>query len=67
MIQVSSTKLLWIAFGLLIIGVALPMLMVLQIIESTFFLNFFAFTSSMVGVILGFIGTTQIVIAHRRK
>jgi hypothetical protein len=48
-------------FILVVIGVALPFMMVIQVIESTFFLNFFAFTASLVGMFLGVIGVAYYV------
>jgi len=41
---------------LLFLGFALPLLMVMRVIESTFFLNFFAWGASVSGLFLGFIG-----------
>jgi len=41
---------------LLFLGFALPLLMVMRVIESTFFLNFFAWSASVSGLFLGFIG-----------
>lgn len=49
-------KLLVAGFVLLLLGVLLPFLMVLRVIPSTFFLNFFAYTASFLGMILGMIG-----------
>jgi hypothetical protein len=50
------SRLLWIAAGLMILGVILPFLMVLNLIESTFFLNFLAYGAQTLGFILGLIG-----------
>ncbi len=50
-----------IGFFLLVLGVALPLLMVTKVIESTLFLNFFAFTASLVGMFLGIIGAAYYV------
>jgi positive regulator of sigma E activity len=44
------------AVFLLVLGFLLPFLMILQVIPSTFFLNFLAFTSSVIGLFVGFIG-----------
>ena len=41
---------------LMLLGVILPFLMVIHLIESTFFLNFFSWGASVSGVFLGFIG-----------
>ncbi len=45
-----------VGFGLMILGVALPLLMILNIIPSTLFLNFFSYIVSFIGLILGIIG-----------
>lgn len=44
---------------LLIAGVALPLLMVAQLLESTLFLIFLAHGCSMAGFITGFIGIAR--------
>jgi hypothetical protein len=43
-------------FLLSLLGIALPFLMLIHIIPSTFFLNFFSFGASMTGLTLGIIG-----------
>ena len=40
----------------MVLGVVLPFLMVLHIIESTYFLNFLSYIAQTLGFILGFIG-----------
>ena len=57
-----------ILIGLLLslLGIALPLLMVIHIIASTFFLNFFSFFSSMAGLILGIVGASMYVRQHRK-
>lgn len=55
----SPLKLIAIAFGLLIIGILLPFLMVLGLIESTLLLNFLAVGCSIGGLTTGFIGITR--------
>jgi hypothetical protein len=40
-----------------LMGVVLPFLMVMQVLESTLFLNFFSFIISLVGIIIGVIGS----------
>lgn len=52
---------------LLVIGFVLPILMVMHIISSTFFLNFFAFGSSTLGLLLGMIGVMSLVIRNRHR
>jgi len=50
-------KLLVVAFALLLLGVLLPLLIVLRLLPSTFFLNFLAYFASFSGMILGLIGS----------
>jgi hypothetical protein len=45
-----------IAFLMLLTGVILPLLMVMHIIPSTFFLNLVAYLCSFFGIVIGFIG-----------
>jgi hypothetical protein len=47
---------LFLGIVLMLAGVVLPFLMVLHILPSTWFLNFFSYTASALGLILGFIG-----------
>ncbi len=61
------TTLLIIGFLLSILGFALPLLMVIHVIPSTFFLNFFSFGASMSGLILGILGGALYVRHHRKK
>jgi hypothetical protein len=50
-----------IGFVLVTIGMVFPFLMVMQILESTFFLNFFSFAASVAGLFLGLIGGAMYV------
>ena len=56
-------RLLVIGGFLLIVGVALPFLMVIGVLTSTLPLNFVAYTCSAAGFIVGFIGMAQ----YRRR
>ncbi|MBA3072724.1 MAG: hypothetical protein FP831_03945 [Anaerolineae bacterium] len=58
-----------ILFGLflMITGVVLPLLMVIKVLESTFFLNFFSYASSLIGMVLGIIGTVSYSRRSRQK
>ena len=58
-------SLIVIGFVLSMLGVALPFLMVVHIIPSTFFLNFFSFGASMLGLILGIAGAALLVRGRR--
>ncbi len=51
---------------LVVAGVVLPFLMVIQVLPSTFFLNFFAYISSVTGMWLGMLGAVQLFVARKR-
>jgi hypothetical protein len=59
-------SLILIGFLLSILGIALPFLMLIHIITSTFFLNFFSFGASMTGLTLGIIGAGMYYRGHRK-
>ena len=59
--HLTPTRLILIAILLLVIGVVLPFLMVMEVIESTLFLNLISFLVSLVGVIMGVIGSAYYV------
>ena len=52
----SPSFLLGLGIFLLLLGVILPFLMVIQVLESTFFLNFFSWAASVAGLAFGTIG-----------
>lgn len=60
-------KLLLIGFFLVLAGAVLPFLIVMGFLDSTFFLNFLAFTASTVGIFLGVIGVAINVGEERRR
>lgn len=49
------------AFFMLLAGAVLPMLMIIGVFESTFFLNFFSYIISAVGLFLGILGVAMYV------
>ena len=49
-----------------LLGVALPLLMVMQILQSTYALNFASFTASVLGLMLGITGAARYVGGHRK-
>jgi len=67
MSDLNPKLLIGIGVPLLVIGFVLPLLMVLQIIPSTFFLNFFAYGASFLGLMLGMIGAMSIVARNRNR
>lgn len=52
----SPRFLLSLGVFLMLLGIALPFLMIIQVLESTFFLNFFAWGASVAGLSFGTIG-----------
>ena len=67
MMDKDPRLLLGIGFVLLLVGFALPALMILAMLKSTFFLNFLSYAASFVGLVLGFIGSVLYVGRHRKK
>jgi hypothetical protein len=47
------------ALVLLALGIALPFLMMIQLLESTLLLNFLAYIASMSGLVMGIVGLTM--------
>ncbi len=56
-----------IGFLLVLAGAVLPLLMVLTILPSTFFLNFFSYSASVAGLFLGVLGGALYARATRRR
>jgi len=65
MIDEKPRALLYIALGLLLFGWVMPFLMVIKIVESTFFLNFLSWGASVGGLYLGVMAIAGLV--GRRK
>ena len=64
--SLSPTGLILVGFILSLTGVILPFLMVTQHLASTFFLNFFSYAASLIGLFLGVIGASQ-YLGKKRK
>jgi putative Mn2+ efflux pump MntP len=60
-------RLILLGFVGVMAGVVFPLLMVLGVLKSTFFLNFFSFTASVAGLFLGIIGGAMFVRFSRKK
>lgn len=67
MAGVRPVHVILIGFLLVLLGVILPFLMVIKILESTFFLNFFSYTASILGLFLGLVGASLYAREHRKK
>jgi hypothetical protein len=48
-------------FFLMLVGIILPFMMVIRLLDSTFFLNFFSWAASVLGLMLGMISVTLMV------
>lgn len=66
MIRLPPWGLILIGFLLVLGGVVLPFLMVIQLLPSTFFLNFFSYGISVLGLFLGVIGASLYVRGSRK-
>jgi hypothetical protein len=61
----SPRFLLTLGLFLMLLGIFLPFMMVIHVIESTFFLNFLSWGASVSGLVLGMIGIA--LLASYRK
>ncbi len=61
-----SRTLILIGFIFSMLGFLLPLLIVIHVLPSTLFLNFFAAGDMVVGLALGIIGASQYVGRHRK-
>jgi hypothetical protein len=51
-------RLVGIGFGLLVVGAVLPFAMIINLVESSFFLNLLAVLCTISGITVGFLGMT---------
>ncbi|GAB4505627.1 MAG: hypothetical protein Fur0043_26240 [Anaerolineales bacterium] len=52
---------------LMLFGVVMPFLMVIGVVESTFFLNFLSYGASTLGFLLGFVALAASRLRQRKK
>ena len=52
---------------LLLAGAILPFLMIIGVLESTFFMNFLTYIASVIGMFVGFLGIAMWVGDERRQ
>jgi hypothetical protein len=64
---ILQRSLIWLGILCVTLGVVLPFLMVMSVLESTFFLAFLSFILQLGGIIIGAIVTSQKVLEGRRK
>jgi hypothetical protein len=63
----SPGRMIALGFLMVIIGFILPLLMVIQVLEASFFLVFITYVVSAGGLMLGFIGASFIVMGRRKQ
>jgi uncharacterized membrane protein len=64
---IRGEYLILIGFILVLLGAILPFLMIMKILESTIFLNFFSYIVSVVGLFLGIVGSAYVISNRRSK
>jgi len=64
--SISPVGLIIIGLLLSLSGAVLPFLMVIHVVPSTFFLNFFSYGASLVGLFLGVIGASYYIKNNRK-
>ncbi len=67
MMRMTPKQMILLATALLVLGVVIPFLMVMDVLESTFFLNFFAYGCQVSGLVLGMIGAFSAVKINRNR
>ncbi|MHB0987885.1 MAG: hypothetical protein ACYC3P_04365 [Bellilinea sp.] len=63
----TPIRIMLLGFIFVLAGVVLPFLMVMQVLDSTMFLNFFSYVLGLVGMFLGVAGASMYVKYNRRK
>ena len=63
----TTGRMVAIGLVLMLLGIALPFLMVLDVIESTFFLKFFSYIISLVGMLVASIGAIVWGVSKRNE
>jgi len=63
----NPKRLILIGFFLVLFGFISPWLMILDIVENTFFLSFLTYAAQVGGLILGMIGAAMLAGARKKK
>ena len=66
MIGTRAFRFIIIGFFLVLIGFVVPLLMVIRLIEPSFFLGFVSYGASVVGLLLGLFGAVEIYMRRKR-
>lgn len=67
MLRYRAPYLLSAATVLLITGVVLPLLMVLRVVGTSFFLSFLSYGATVSGAFLGYLGTMLLIVERRNR
>jgi hypothetical protein len=65
-LRLGPKRLIWIGLAMMILGIVFPIMMIMQIMKSTIFLNFLSFFLSLGGLIIGMAGTGLYAAIHRK-
>ncbi|NMC86690.1 MAG: hypothetical protein GYA58_15550 [Anaerolineaceae bacterium] len=65
-LRLGPKRMMWIGLAMMILGIIFPILMIMQVLESTIFLNFLSFFLSLAGLIIGMAGTGLYAAIHRK-
>lgn len=57
---IDPRLLMGIGVFLMLLGIALPLLMLIKVLESTYFLNFFSYICQILGLVLAMIGLVAV-------
>ena len=66
MISSRPVQIILIGFVLVLAAWVLPLLMVLRLVQSTFLLNFLAYTAGVAGLFMGIIGASMYVRTNKK-
>ncbi|HNK63940.1 MAG TPA: hypothetical protein PKL78_03425 [Anaerolineales bacterium] len=67
MILEHPERLVVVAVGMMLFGCVMPFLMVIHVVESTFFLNFLSYTLSVLGLFLGITGVALLRVRQKKN
>ncbi len=51
---------------LMLVGIALPLLILIKVLESTYFLNFFSYICQILGLVIAMLGLVTYVRLHKK-
>jgi len=65
--KINPKSLMIVGTFLMVTGVVLPFLILLKVLESTYFLNFFSYTIQVLGLILAMIGLVAVAGIRKKQ